>query len=200
MDSSNNIGDTEECSSNESGWTMYIASPIQEDNPDDDDDDDSNHESGTERREYKDFYYDDGGDGESDDSMASDASSGPSHQGGPCVTNKGSHGRDFLEHAGGSDDRRSTGHKSYKQIEKKERAQKPKPEKEQQGRKVNISTGDVYSKGKSRKNNREDRRSGAAGLIANQESQRTRDTILDVAADRKPGQDMLDSQSAPSKH
>lgn len=149
MDSAKKIGDTEECSSNESGWTMYIASPIHENNPDDDDADD---ESGTERKEYQDFHDSDGGDGESDDSMASDASSGPSHQGEPCGTNEGSHGRDYFQHEGGKDNRRSSGKKQYKQLEKKGRAEKPKAEKEEQGRKVKSSSGDVHSKGKSRKN------------------------------------------------
>ncbi|XP_022638612.1 prostatic spermine-binding protein-like [Vigna radiata var. radiata] len=75
----------EECHSSESGWTMYIGSPMDDaghsddadndhqliqtdpqNDDDDDDDDDDNDESD---------------DDDDDDSMASDASSGPSHLG-----------------------------------------------------------------------------------------------------------------------
>ncbi|MCL7025475.1 hypothetical protein MKW94_003175 [Papaver nudicaule] len=75
--SSQNIyGYTEECSSSESGWTMYIASPM--------DNDGSNvtngdgYHSDEQLRKYKKKMknnYDD-----SDDSMNSDASSGPNHR------------------------------------------------------------------------------------------------------------------------
>jgi hypothetical protein len=69
------LGGEEECHSSESGWTMYIGSPIIESGDDDDDNE-------------VDFYQgihqitqgDDAGI-ESDDSMVSDASSGPSHYG-----------------------------------------------------------------------------------------------------------------------
>lgn len=70
------LGSEEECHSNESGWTMYIGSPRDEDDTYcDGDDDEKNGDS---------FDYDyEGGqadpDVESDDSMTSDASSGPSH-------------------------------------------------------------------------------------------------------------------------
>ncbi|XP_057440036.1 protein SOB FIVE-LIKE 4-like [Lotus japonicus] len=59
---------TEECHSSESGWTMYIGSPIEEEN---------DHE---EEEDFEGNYQGDPG-FESDDSMASDASSGPSHYG-----------------------------------------------------------------------------------------------------------------------
>lgn len=63
-------GGAEECNSCESGWTMYIASPMHADDSGDDSGDD--------------YDGDDGGiaagDDVSDDSMASDASSGPSHR------------------------------------------------------------------------------------------------------------------------
>jgi len=66
----------EECHSNESGWTMYIGSPRDEDAHCDDD----------EQKGYSLEYYDyeeaqADPDVESDDSMASDASSGPSQYG-----------------------------------------------------------------------------------------------------------------------
>lgn len=150
-DSSGNLGGTEECSSNESGWTMYIASPIHENNPVDDDEDDDN-DNDTERNEYKDIHDDYCGDGESDDSMASDASSGPSHQGGPCGTTRGRYGRPKFEHAGASVKRSSSGKKSHKQVEKKPSTEKTKAAQEEQGHKGKSASGNVYSKGKSKKN------------------------------------------------
>lgn len=63
------FGSEEECESSESGWTMYIGSHIK----DDDGDIDNMDEEGTTRQGYPE-------DDESDDSMVSDASSGPSHQ------------------------------------------------------------------------------------------------------------------------
>ncbi|CAJ1975425.1 unnamed protein product [Sphenostylis stenocarpa] len=69
------LGGEEECHSNESGWTMYIGSPRDEDVQCDD-----NEEKG-----YSLDYDYEGAqadpDVESDDSMASDASSGPSQYG-----------------------------------------------------------------------------------------------------------------------
>ncbi|KAJ7978796.1 acidic leucine-rich nuclear phosphoprotein 32 family member B-like [Quillaja saponaria] len=74
MESSQIFGAAEECHSSESGWTMYIGSPIDGDG----DDDDTlviNHED------------------DSDDSLVSDASSGPSHQGNhPWGDGEGDHG------------------------------------------------------------------------------------------------------------
>jgi len=61
----------EECHSSESGWTMYIGSPMDDGGHSDDSDND---EEGIETSPQND-------DDESDDSMASDASSGPSHLG-----------------------------------------------------------------------------------------------------------------------
>lgn len=72
----------EECHSSESGWTMYIGSPI-------DDDDDGHSDDGD--GEDNDTQADDAED-ESDDSMASDASSGPSHYGNPWGNREGGYG------------------------------------------------------------------------------------------------------------
>ncbi|KAL8111157.1 hypothetical protein AgCh_026772 [Apium graveolens] len=55
-------GSAEECHSSESGWTMYIGSPVDDDYVDEAENDDEDHYKG-------------GGDVESDDSMVSDASS-----------------------------------------------------------------------------------------------------------------------------
>ncbi|KAL3501582.1 hypothetical protein ACH5RR_036031 [Cinchona calisaya] len=155
-DSSENLGGTEECSSNESGWTMYIASPTHESNPDDDDDDDEDEdededEDNAERKEYEDVHDEYGGEGESDDSMTSDASSGPSHQGGPRGTSRRSHDRHIFEHEGGKVKRSSSGKKDYKQDEKRPSAVKTKAAKEEQGHKGKSASGTVYSKGKPRK-------------------------------------------------
>ncbi|KAF9677289.1 hypothetical protein SADUNF_Sadunf08G0092500 [Salix dunnii] len=79
---------TKECSGtsgSESGWTTYIASPIKENNSDDD----SENKQGDCRK----------GNYESDDSMASDASSGPSHPELPCRINEGSINIDPFKHA-----------------------------------------------------------------------------------------------------
>ncbi|KAL3510945.1 hypothetical protein ACH5RR_030346 [Cinchona calisaya] len=141
-DSSENLGGSEECSSSESGWTMYIASPIHDNNPEDDDEE--GNDNSTERKEYKDFQEDGGGDAESDDSMASDASSGPSHQGGLR--------RDDLEHAGSKVNRISSGKKHDKQVEKNRYAAETKAVKEDQGNKGKSASDNVHSKGKSRKN------------------------------------------------
>ncbi|KAJ8752419.1 hypothetical protein K2173_004055 [Erythroxylum novogranatense] len=73
MESSKIFGSKEECNSCESGWTMYIGSPIYGDDVDACSDEAANKNEGN-RRNYNHAE-------ESDDSMASDASSGPSHQG-----------------------------------------------------------------------------------------------------------------------
>ncbi|KAK2357662.1 protein SOB FIVE-LIKE [Trifolium repens] len=63
------FGSEEECQSSESGWTMYIGSHIE--------DDDGDIYSGEYEETTHEAYPEDD---ESDDSMVSDASSGPSHQ------------------------------------------------------------------------------------------------------------------------
>ncbi|KAK7330244.1 hypothetical protein VNO77_24432 [Canavalia gladiata] len=68
MEASQIFEGAEECHSSESGWTMYIGSPI-----DDDKESDKRENEGTEA-DPEDYQN-------SDDSMASDASSGPSHYG-----------------------------------------------------------------------------------------------------------------------
>ncbi|GFZ16774.1 suppressor of phytochrome b 5 [Actinidia rufa] len=72
MESSHVFGVAEECHSCESGWTMYIASPIHTD--DDDDEDDGVYDDDHSVKPEDDDH-------DSDDSMASDASSGLSHRG-----------------------------------------------------------------------------------------------------------------------
>lgn len=80
MDSFKQIwGSAEGCSSSESGWTMYIASPMQEDDAGCSNENDGYHDiyGGENRRKKQGVKVDE--DQESDDSMASDASSGPIH-------------------------------------------------------------------------------------------------------------------------
>nr|XP_012568842.1 uncharacterized protein LOC101510216 [Cicer arietinum] len=78
MDSFKQIWGVEGCSSSESGWTMYIDSPLQED-----DARCSNENDGYREIYGKNWRRKQGGskvdEEESDDSMASDASSGPIH-------------------------------------------------------------------------------------------------------------------------
>ncbi|GAV77763.1 hypothetical protein CFOL_v3_21233 [Cephalotus follicularis] len=85
MESSQLFGDTEECHSSESGWTMYIGSPV---HSDDGGDADGHSHSGDDENDDDPGGDDDSeanSEDDSDDSMASDASSGPSrdHQGNP---------------------------------------------------------------------------------------------------------------------
>ncbi|KAK7374699.1 hypothetical protein VNO80_08136 [Phaseolus coccineus] len=78
MDSFKQIwGGAEGCSSSESGWTMYIASPMQEDDAGCSNENYGYHDIyGENRRKKQGAKVDEE---ESDDSMASDASSGPVH-------------------------------------------------------------------------------------------------------------------------
>lgn len=80
MDSFKPIWGAEGCSSSESGWTMYIASPMQEDDAGCSNENDGYHHDMYDENRRKNKQ---GGtkvdEEESDDSMASDASSGPIH-------------------------------------------------------------------------------------------------------------------------
>ncbi|KAF3437964.1 hypothetical protein FNV43_RR20720 [Rhamnella rubrinervis] len=71
-------GDEEECQSSESGWTMYIGSPIHGDDYADHDDDD---DDGTDDDDDDDSDANHDDESDDDDSMASDASSGPNNLG-----------------------------------------------------------------------------------------------------------------------
>ncbi|OIW17309.1 hypothetical protein TanjilG_22421 [Lupinus angustifolius] len=74
MDSYKQIWGAEGCSSSESGWTMYIDSPVQDDDAGCSNEYDGYREVyGENRRKKQGNKVDE----ESDDSMASDASSGP---------------------------------------------------------------------------------------------------------------------------
>nr|GMD24170.1 uncharacterized protein LOC107852761 isoform X1 [Ipomoea batatas] len=97
MEPSDIPGGAEGCSSNESGWTMYIASFSQ--GYDDQDGYEDDHRD-SERVRGKNFGRVAGTEhGDSDDSMASDASSGPSYQE-ICRGLERSHGKEKLKYAG----------------------------------------------------------------------------------------------------
>lgn len=66
---------SDECSSSESGWTTYLASPIHDDK-DYENEDDENEDEHISTHHQVNIYENEE---KSDDSMASDASSGPSH-------------------------------------------------------------------------------------------------------------------------
>ena len=84
MEFSQDGGGSEECSSSESGWTMYLASPMHDDDDDGDGEveDGAGEDHGRITSSNSDEYNEEDGGGGDDDSLASDASSGPaSHRG-----------------------------------------------------------------------------------------------------------------------
>ncbi|XP_058115011.1 protein SOB FIVE-LIKE 1-like [Magnolia sinica] len=101
MEPSQLIGGTEECNSSESGWTMYIASPMHDVALSDDDHDGEGEGDGDGDNDCN--SHDDGdgnnndGDDDSDDSMASDASSGQSRREHSCKHGAVGNGIDCLE-------------------------------------------------------------------------------------------------------
>ncbi|XWS37225.1 hypothetical protein CRYUN_Cryun19dG0025100 [Craigia yunnanensis] len=132
MDPSKIFGGNEECHSSESGWTMYIGSPIQGG-----DDDDDGHSDADDA-----YAADNGGhadeteanhEADSDDSMASDASSGPSHQGVQFYGNmEGGHGTSYFKHDGDEEEGDCyLDKKAKKSAEKQKLGMKKKEEKEQ---------------------------------------------------------------------
>ncbi|KAF8407915.1 hypothetical protein HHK36_007053 [Tetracentron sinense] len=146
MESSQHLGGTEECSSNESGWTMYIASPMHDDADNDDyhdssyddgDDDGHNNDSLGGEKDYK-----------SDDSMASDACSGPSNRKHPRGNGEGGHGMAHFKHDEDKDDKKySSCKKDIKQVKKKKRDES-KAEKEDSKHKANRAAAPVQSDAK----------------------------------------------------
>lgn len=127
MDSSKILPGSEECSSSESGWTTYIASPDlehdQAENEDEDEDGSIGHQVLKKQEEA-----------DSDDSMASDASSGPSDQRFSCGYLARS--RDF-GHAGKKDQKKFVA-KNHNQQEEKKKKQ-IKGEKEKSGNRGNSA-------------------------------------------------------------
>lgn len=99
MESSQLFGGSEKCSSGESGWTSYIVSLPSRDVKKNDEE---------ERKKYN-------GTDDSDDSLASDASSGPSHLELSCENREGVHFK-REEHENTSKYRSSK--KAHKQVKK----------------------------------------------------------------------------------
>lgn len=129
MDSSKILPGNEECSSSESGWTTYIASPDLEHDEAENEDDDEDGSIGHQVFKKQD-------EADSDDSMASDASSGPSDQ-------RYSYGylarsRGFV-HAGKNDQKKSVAKKHNQQEEKKKKKKQIKGEKDSSGSRGNSA-------------------------------------------------------------
>ncbi|KAK4376540.1 hypothetical protein RND71_002836 [Anisodus tanguticus] len=133
-------GGTEECSSNESGWTMYIGSPYRDYDNDDDE--------GTPSKGYKNADHDHVEDGGSDDSMTSDASSGPSHQG-VCTNIEQSYGKHEYKHAE-KDTRKFSSKEQQKQAKKKLSEKNIKAAKEDSGHKAKSGKGYGYCRSTTR--------------------------------------------------
>lgn len=133
MDSSKILSGSEECSSSESGWTTYIASPDLEQDGADNEDDDEDCSIGQQRYKKGSKEAAAAEDADSDDSMASDASSGPSDQ-------RFSYG--FLGisrgfgHAANKDQRKSAAKKHNQQEEKKKQK---KGERDNSGNRANSA-------------------------------------------------------------
>ncbi|KAJ4835522.1 hypothetical protein Tsubulata_046461 [Turnera subulata] len=127
MESSQIFGVSEECQSCESGWTMYLSSPVHGDDGDDYSDG-GDHNS---VRHGKNYNHED----DSDDSMASDASSGPSHLGVSHFNQDGNQlvGGYCLEV------------KAKKTIEKKNAGMRRKEEKEEKAFKAKGATAPAQS-------------------------------------------------------
>ncbi|XP_022881882.1 uncharacterized protein LOC111398943 [Olea europaea var. sylvestris] len=134
MDSSKILEGNEECSSNESGWTMYIASPIDKYNLDDEDD-----HSGSIDKQEDGLPAKDDGDTDSNDSMASDASSGPSHREHLRNHVRGRHCPGVFGHAGDKDNRKRLGKKHHQQEEKQPCDEQIKAAKDKPGHKGNSA-------------------------------------------------------------
>ncbi|KAF6177010.1 hypothetical protein GIB67_022900 [Kingdonia uniflora] len=121
MESSQILGGTEECCSSESGWTMYIASPMHDDDDHSDADDNEEEDSGGGNGSVDDDQADgEGGGDDTDDSMASDASSGPSNRENP-------NGKGYINKTEGTNNEKlpyvSNNTANNKQMEKKKKTE-----------------------------------------------------------------------------
>ncbi|GLT30806.1 hypothetical protein SLA2020_055920 [Shorea laevis] len=103
---------SEGCSSSESGWTNYISSPMQEDAESSQENDDNN-------SHYRNYSYNGDRKESSDDSMASDASSGPSHQQRKFKNGRDSHSNSRLKNDKGDYSNKCNSRKEAKKQEKR---------------------------------------------------------------------------------
>ncbi|XWS30844.1 hypothetical protein CRYUN_Cryun23aG0025800 [Craigia yunnanensis] len=110
MDPFKHFLSTEGCSNNESGWTRYLASPTQDDFECSEDNYNNNHN-------IKDDVDD--GEGNSDDSMVSDASSAPSHRQYKHKDGQGSHSKAHIKQDKGDYTSKHSSRKEAKKDVKK---------------------------------------------------------------------------------
>lgn len=101
MDPLKHFQSTEECSSHESGWTTYLVSATQDN-----------------YSKEHDIIKDDHSDGNSDDSMVSDASSAPSHDHHNYKHKDGDHNNVYNKHEGDHTSRRSSLKEAKKEVNK----------------------------------------------------------------------------------
>ncbi|KAK7394334.1 hypothetical protein VNO78_14857 [Psophocarpus tetragonolobus] len=123
MDSFKQIwGSAEGCSSSESGWTMYIASPMQEDDAGCSNENDGYHIYGENRRKKQGVKVDEE---ESDDSMASDASSGPVHYHHDYAHSQSTHGtaskKDKQDHGSKCSSKKNANKQEKKRVDSRTR-------------------------------------------------------------------------------
>lgn len=122
MDPFKQIWGAEGCSSSESGWTMYIASPMQEDDAGCSNENDGyqDHIYGENRRKKQGRTKVD--EEESDDSMTSDASSGPIHHHNAYAHGESSHGtavskKDKQDHGSKCSSRKNANKQEKKSVD-----------------------------------------------------------------------------------
>ena len=131
MDRSKDLASEVEFNGTESGWTTYIGSPIynEQSNGDDEHSVDFEDYGNNYKNSHRSIYDDDNKrennddfkrdtDEESDDSMASDAASGPSHLHLVCINSEGSHGLDFTEHTENDNEKIPLTKRASKQVRK----------------------------------------------------------------------------------
>ncbi|XP_027351440.1 uncharacterized protein LOC113862560 [Abrus precatorius] len=119
MDSFKQIWGAEGCSSSESGWTMYIASPMQEDDAGCSNENYGYHHDniyGENRRKKQGVKVDEE---ESDDSMASDASSGPVHYHHAYAQSQSNHGskKDKQDHGSKCSSKKNANKQEKKRVD-----------------------------------------------------------------------------------
>ncbi|XP_020083587.1 uncharacterized protein LOC109706962 [Ananas comosus] len=143
MESSQLIGDAEECSSSESGWTMYLASPMHDDTNMHDDGGDGEVDQGHDA--VAGYYCESSGSSNAsvgcneadhgDDSLASDASTGPAQKIEPCSKCDGTDAMDYpKDDVNGDDNDNDNDNEIYSQFSSSLYKRKEKVEKRGDGK------------------------------------------------------------------
>ncbi|GAV80211.1 hypothetical protein CFOL_v3_23672 [Cephalotus follicularis] len=148
MESSQILGVTEEYGSSESGWTMYIGSPVHGNDSCDADDDHSTDKQGHDHDNDDDYPDNDHNKYESDDSMASDASSGPRHQEFLCESSERSLNINYFKHEAS---KRTSEKKLCRQVKKRD--DRRMKEKQESLHKENVDASHVQGGSNVRKTN-----------------------------------------------